>query len=143
MKDKQQEDGIDREDDEASKDEGDEESIKESDEDNSDDSDSIKVSERKARYTWSREDVEVLKVAFKRVLNNTEYWPRRKECKAIFAKHPKARRIWLKKDKEDHRDRCLDKVKSLYRADLSERKMRKKKEQREKKKEHREKKKKK
>ena len=98
MKDKQQTDGIEHEDYVPSNDEGKEEL---DDGDSDDDCESIKLSERKAKYTWSQEDVGVLKV--KKVLNNTEYWPRRKESKVIFNIHQKARSIWRREDRRSQR----------------------------------------
>ena len=57
----------------------------------------------------------VLEVKFKRMLFSPN-WPSRKDIRATFMKGDETKAIWERHDSEDHRERCIDKIKSMYKA---------------------------
>ena len=67
------------------------------------------------RRPWSAEDTAVLEVAFQQILRK-DAWPPRKPVKKIFVTNRKAKAIWTREDCDEYRERCLDKVKNIFRA---------------------------
>lgn len=43
-------------------------------------------------------------------------WPTLKKIRNVFVTNDKANALWKRQNNDDYRQRCLDKVKSLYRG---------------------------
>lgn len=73
------------------------------------------MSSRKRRVNWSPEDVKAMESAFQVVLGADKPWPTLKAIRKIFTTSPKVSHIFKREDTDEHRQRCMDKIKSLYR----------------------------
>lgn len=77
--------------------------------------------EPKLTGEWDKRDVGVLNKAFQILLGKPN-WPKKKDIRKVYTTSPSALEIWSRCKTEAHKNRCIEKIRNMYKKKRKEKK---------------------